>query len=65
MNINKLKKAFEEFLPHYLEVDFKIQQKYHYTIDTIGNPELRFDDNNLQGTDLLIKDLIFVFSRIE
>jgi hypothetical protein len=31
-NINQMKRALQEFLPHYLDVDYRMPESYHYKV---------------------------------
>ena len=63
-----MKKAIEDFLPHYLEVDYKLPTSYHIkspSFEEIGNPELRFDNIGLVHPDLNLYEIVFAFTAHE
>ena len=67
-NINQMKKALQEFLPHYLDVDFRMPESYVYKVETLSDlvsAEVRFDKIKLEHPELNLDELKFSFTTHE
>jgi len=64
--INSFKRAMEEFLPHYINVDMKLPQSYHYEFGLFFNLlqwKITWTDIEYSNVDLDIADVEISLTR--